>query len=94
MQIHGIQDAVKEAAEAILAVDKSVAAMSHVNENVTRLMEQQIVKLDRIGTEANKVAVTVSEALPGIRAIVTDVAAGRRRRAGHRRRSDRRARSR
>ena len=73
-QIHGIQDAVKEAAEAILAVDKSVAAMSHVNENVTRLMEQQIVKLDRIGTEANKVAVTVSEALPGIRAIVSDVA--------------------
>jgi urea transport system substrate-binding protein len=73
-QIHGIQDAVKEAAEAILAVDKSVAAMSHVNENVTRLMEQQIVKLDRIGTEANKVASTVGEALPGIRAIVTDVA--------------------
>lgn len=73
-QIHGIQDAVKEAAEAILAVDKSVAAMSHVNENVTRLMEQQILKLDRIGTEANKVALTVGEALPGIRAIVTDVA--------------------
>jgi urea transport system substrate-binding protein len=73
-QIHGIQDAVTEAAEAILAVDKSVAAMSHVNENVTRLMEQQIVKLERIGTEANKVAVTVGEALPGIRAVVGDVA--------------------
>jgi hypothetical protein len=35
---------------------------------------QQIAKLDRIGTEANKVAVTVSEALPGIRAVVSDVA--------------------
>ena len=73
-QIYGIQDAVKEAAEAILAVDKSVAAMSHVNENVTRLMEQQIVKLERIGNEANKVAFTVSEALSGIRGVVTDVA--------------------
>ena len=73
-QVHGIQDAVKEAADAILAVDKSVAAMSHVNENVTRLMEEQIAKLDRIGTEANKVACTVSEALPGIRSVVTDVA--------------------
>ena len=73
-QVHGIQDAVKEAADAILAVDKSVAAMSHVNENVTRLMEEQIVKLDRIGTEANKVALTVGEALPGIRAVVADVA--------------------
>ena len=29
-------------------------------------MERQIVKLDRIGTEANKVAATVGEALPGI----------------------------
>jgi urea transport system substrate-binding protein len=73
-QVHGIQDAVKEAAEAIVAVDQSVAAMSHVNENVTRLMEQQIAKLDLIGTEARKVAHTVGEALPGIRAVVTDVA--------------------
>ena len=73
-QVHGIQDAVEEAANAILAVDKSVAAMSHVNENVTRLMEQQIAKLDTIGTEANKVAATVGEALPGIRAVVSDVA--------------------
>ena len=73
-QVHGIQDAVSEAAEAIVAVDQSVAAMSHVNENVTRLMEQQVAKLDVIGTEARKVAATVSEALPGIRAIVSDVA--------------------
>lgn len=73
-QVDGIQDAVKEAAEAIVAVDQSVAAMSHVNENVTRLMEQQVAKLDVIGTEARKVAATVSEALPGIRAVVSDVA--------------------
>ncbi|MFA6264279.1 MAG: transporter substrate-binding protein [Pseudolabrys sp.] len=73
-QVHDIQAAVKEAAEAIVAVDQSVAAMSHVNENVTRLMEQQIVKLDRIGTDARKVAVAVGEALPGIRSVVADVA--------------------
>ena len=74
MQVHDIQAAVSEAADAIVAVDQSVAAMSQVNENVTRLMEEQIAKLDHIGTDARKVAVTVSEALPGIRAVVTDVA--------------------
>lgn len=72
-QIHGIQDAVNETAEAITAVDRSVAAMGHVNENITQLMEQQIEQLDVIGTEAMKVAATVSEALPGIRSVVTDV---------------------
>jgi urea transport system substrate-binding protein len=74
MQVHDIQAAVSEAAEAIVAVDQSVAAMSQVNENVTRLMEEQIAKLDRIGTDARNVAVTVSEALPSIRSVVTDVA--------------------
>ncbi|RDV04042.1 transporter substrate-binding protein [Undibacter mobilis] len=73
-QVHDIQAAVNEAAEAIVAVDQSVAAMSQVNENVTRLMEQQIAKLDHIGTDARKVAVTVSETLPSIRAVVSDVA--------------------
>ncbi|HWK94558.1 MAG TPA: transporter substrate-binding protein [Pseudolabrys sp.] len=73
-QVHDIQAAVDEAAEAIVAVDQSVAAMSQVNENVTRLMEEQIAKLDHIGTDARKVAVTVSETLPSIRAIVSDVA--------------------
>ena len=73
-QIHGIQDAVQETAEAITAVDRSVAAMGQVNETVTALMEQQIGQLDVIGNEATKVAVTVSEALPGIKAVVTDVA--------------------
>jgi urea transport system substrate-binding protein len=72
-QVHGIQDAVNETAEAITAVDRSVAAMGQVNENITRLMEQQIAQLDVIGTEAMKVAATVSEALPGIRSVVTDV---------------------
>jgi len=72
-QIHGIQDAVNETAEAIAAVDRSVAAMGTVNENITRLMEQQIEQLDVIGTEAMKVAAAVSETLPGIRSVVTDV---------------------
>jgi urea transport system substrate-binding protein len=72
-QIHDIQHAVSETAEAIVAVDRSVAAMGQVNETVTALMEQQIAQLDLIGTEAMKVAFTVSEALPGIKSVVTDV---------------------
>ena len=73
-QIHGIQDAVRETAEAILAVDHSVAAMGSVNENINTIIEQQIAQLELIGSEAMKVAVKVSETLPGIRAVVTDVA--------------------
>jgi urea transport system substrate-binding protein len=73
-QIHGIQAAVQETAEAIGAVDRSVAAMGQANETITGLMEQQIARLDIIGSEAMKVAATVSEALPGIRSVVTDVA--------------------
>ncbi|MEI9804469.1 MAG: transporter substrate-binding protein [Pseudolabrys sp.] len=73
-QIHGIQHAVSDTAEAILAVDRSVAAMGGVNENINVIIEQQITQLDRIGTEAMKVAGKVSATLPGIRSVVTDVA--------------------
>ena len=73
-QIHGIQQAVRDTAVAIAAVDQSVAAMGGVNENINRIIEQQISQLDVIGTEAMKVAGTVSEALPGIKAVVADVA--------------------
>jgi urea transport system substrate-binding protein len=73
-QVLGIQSAVGDTAEAILAVDRSVAAMGGVNENINLIIEQQITQLDRIGTEAIKVAGKVSETLPGIRAVVTDVA--------------------
>ena len=72
-QIHGIQDAVEQTAQAIGAVGRSVAAMGAVNETVTVMMEQQIERLDAIGTDAMKVAAAVSEALPGIRSVVTDV---------------------
>ncbi len=72
-QIHGIQDAVKETADAIVAVDRSVADMGKVNETIAQLMEQQIEQLDVIGTEAMKVASAVSQTLPGIRAVVNDV---------------------
>ena len=74
-QIHGIQQAVNDTAEAILAVDRSVADMGGVNENINVIIEQQVLQLERIGTEAMKVAAKVSETLPGIRAVVTDVAA-------------------
>jgi urea transport system substrate-binding protein len=73
-QIHDIQQAVRKTAEAIAAVDRSVADMGQVNANVTRLMEQQIAQLDVIGSEAQKVASSVGQALPGIRAVVADVA--------------------
>jgi len=73
-QIHGIQQAVNDTAEAILAVDRSVADMGGVNENINVIIEQQVLQLDRIGTEAMKVAAKVSEALPGIRTVVDDVA--------------------
>jgi urea transport system substrate-binding protein len=73
-QIHGIQQAVHDTAQAILAVDHSVAAMGGVNENINNIIEQQIAQLERIGSEATKVAAKVSETLPGIRAVVSDVA--------------------
>ena len=73
-QIRGIQQAVHDTAEAIFAVDRSVADMGGVNENINVIIEQQVSQLDRIGTEAMKVAAKVSETLPGIRAVVTDVA--------------------
>jgi urea transport system substrate-binding protein len=73
-QVHGIQQAVRDTAEAIVAVDHSVAAMGSVNENINRIIEQQIAQLGLIGSEAMKVAAKVSQTLPGIRAVVTDVA--------------------
>jgi len=73
-QIHGIQQAVHDTAAAILAVDESVTAMGGVNENINRVIEEQVEQLERIGAEATKVAAKVSEALPGIRAVVGDVA--------------------
>ena len=73
-QIHGIQQVVHDTAEAIVAVDHSVAAMGGVNENINNIIEQQIAQLERIGSEATKVAAKVSQTLPGIRAVVTDVA--------------------
>jgi urea transport system substrate-binding protein len=72
-QVHGIQQAVKDAANAIAAVDRSVGALGDVNEGINNVMEQQIAQLDLIGTEAMNVATRVSEALPGIRSVVTDV---------------------
>ncbi|HEY1311769.1 MAG TPA: transporter substrate-binding protein [Pseudolabrys sp.] len=72
-QVHGIQDAVRETAEAIVAVDHSVADMGGVNENINCIIEQQIAQLGLIGSEAMKVAAKVSQTLPGIRAVVSDV---------------------
>ena len=48
--------------------------MGGVNENINRIIEQQISQLERIGSEATKVAAKVSQTLPGIRAVVSDVA--------------------
>ncbi len=72
-QIHGIQRAVQDTGTAIGAVGCSVSNMGEVNARITRILEQEISQLDLIGAEASKVAIAVSEALPGIRAVVTDV---------------------
>ena len=73
-QIHGIQQAVHDTAEAIVAVDHSVAAMGSVNENINNIIEQQIAQLERIGSEATRVAAKMSQTLPGIRSVVSEVA--------------------
>ena len=74
-QIHGIQQAVQETAEAI------VRRRSQRRRHGRRQREHQPHHraADRrsssvIGTEAMKVAATVGETLPGIRAVVTEVA--------------------
>jgi urea ABC transporter urea binding protein len=72
-QVNDIQQAVQDTGDAIVAVGRSVAAMGALNERVTRIMEQQVGQLDFIGSEATKVAAAVSEVLPGIRAVVSDV---------------------
>lgn len=73
-QIVGIQTAVKQTAEAIGAVTSSVDATSIVNRDLNAMLEQQLVELDEIGNEANRVAVTVSRALPDIQSAISEVA--------------------
>lgn len=73
-QIAGIQNAVKETAVAIGAVNTSVEATSAVNRDINTILEQQLAGLDHIGDEANRVAMTVSRALPDIQSAICDVA--------------------
>jgi urea transport system substrate-binding protein len=73
-QIAGIQNAVKETADAIGAVALSVAATSAVNRDLNAIMGQQLAGLDHIGDEANRVAVTVAQALPDIQLAIAEVA--------------------
>jgi urea transport system substrate-binding protein len=70
----GIQDAVKETATAIGAVTSSVEATSVVNRDLNAILEQQLVGLDHIGDEADRVAVTVAQALPDIQSAIAEVA--------------------
>jgi len=73
-QIAGIQNAVKETAAAIGAVNTSVEATSAVNRDINTILEQQLAGLDHIGHEANRVAMTVSRALPDIQSAICEVA--------------------
>jgi urea transport system substrate-binding protein len=73
-QIAGIQNAVKETASAIGAVATSVEATSAVNRDLNAILERQLTGLDHIGDEANRVAVTVSKALPDIQSAIAEVA--------------------
>jgi urea transport system substrate-binding protein len=72
--IADIQNAVKETAAAIEAVSTSVEATSAVNRDFNAIMEQQLAGLDHIGDEANRVAMTVSRALPDIQSAIAEVA--------------------
>jgi urea transport system substrate-binding protein len=72
-QIASIQNAVKQTADAIGAVTSSVEATSAVNRDLNAILERQLAGLDHIGDEANRVALTVSEALPDIQGAIAEV---------------------
>jgi urea transport system substrate-binding protein len=73
-QIAAIQNAVRETVTAIGAVATSVEATSVVNQDLDAILERQLEGLDHIGDEANRVAMTVSRALPDIQSAITEVA--------------------
>jgi len=73
-QIHGIQAAVQQTAQAIAAVSQSVSATSAVNRDLNAMLERQLAELDHIGDEAAGVATTVSRAIPDIQNAIADVA--------------------
>jgi urea transport system substrate-binding protein len=73
-QIHGIQAAVQQTADAIAAVSLSVNAASAVNRELNAMLERQIAELDHIGDEAAGVATTVSRAIPDIQSAIAEVA--------------------
>ncbi|MGD9920073.1 MAG: transporter substrate-binding protein [Pseudorhodoplanes sp.] len=72
--IAGIQGAVKQTAAAIGAVASSVESTSAVNRDLNAILERQLTGLDHIGDEANRVAVTVAQALPDIQSAIAEVA--------------------
>ncbi|MET0868461.1 MAG: transporter substrate-binding protein [Pseudorhodoplanes sp.] len=73
-RIVAIQTAVRGTASAIGAVSTSVAATGRVNRDLNAILEQQLVELDHIGDEANRVAMTVARALPDIQSAIAEVA--------------------
>ncbi len=73
-QIAGIQNAVRDTAAAIGAVATSVEATSTVNRELDAILARQLAGLDHIGDEANRVAMTVSRALPDIQSAIAEVA--------------------
>jgi urea transport system substrate-binding protein len=73
-QIAAIQNAVRQTVTAIGAVATSVEATSVVNQDLDAILERQLEGLDHIGDEANRVATTVSRALPDIQSAITEVA--------------------
>ena len=73
-QIAGIQDAVRQTVVAIGAVATSVEATGAVNRDLDAILEGQLASLDHIGDEANRVAMTVSQALPDIQSAIAEVA--------------------
>ncbi len=73
-QIAGIQNAVRETAAAIGAVAASVEATSAVNRDLNVILGEQLAGLEHIGGDADRVAITVSQALPEIQSAIAEVA--------------------
>jgi urea transport system substrate-binding protein len=65
---------VRQTVSAIGAVATSVEATGAVNYDLDAILERQLEGLDHIGDEADRVAMTVSRALPDIQSAIVDVA--------------------
>ncbi len=72
-QIRDIQQAVEQTVSAIATVSARVTTMSDTNRQLTGILDDQTVEIDRIGNRAESVAGTVANVLPEICTAVAQV---------------------